>query len=244
MLTPHRLLAALSLLLVIAVAVGCNRQSVAEPPLIGEARLSMAGLADGPPPPTFGPGPATLAADPPSDPGAQLRIAGGRLTNDPSGPGRAAGYYTSADLGGPITRIGARWTFAPRGGSQGAMALVVSRNGLNLPFSVHLNITPKFWSFGVWPAGGGPGTGLQTLGYEQFDVPLAQDGTTEHETQVVIEGERVDVTLPDGEHRVIRDPRIAEWAGSFATFEVYADNAMTDSRAGFTDVWAESRDVG
>lgn len=238
--TLHRLLAVMLALSVVASSAGCDRESAAGRQLNGEARLSPKDLSDGPAPETFGPGPATMATDPPNDAATMLRIVYGKLTNDPTVPGRAAGYYTSADLGGPITRIGARWTFTPRGGTSGAMALVVSQNGLNLPFAVHLTVTPDLWSFGVWPRDGGPIGGLQTLGWRRFDVPLIQDGAKVYQTQVDIAGERADIELPDGQRFVIRDERIAEWAGSFATFEVYADNGLTDSRAGFTDIWAES----
>jgi hypothetical protein len=111
---------------------------------VGEARLNFQVLPDGPAPANFGPGPALLITNPPDDAPTELRIVGGKLTNESTVSGRAAGYYTSASLGAPITIIGARWTFTPRGGTPGAMALVVSQTALHPPLPVHLVIYPEF----------------------------------------------------------------------------------------------------
>lgn len=209
----------------------------------GAARLDFRFLPDGPAPANFGPGRALLTADPPDDAATQLRIVGGRLTNDPAVSGRAAGYYTSAGLGAPITTIGARWTFTPRGGTPGAMALLVSQAALRCPLPVHLVITPDLWSFGIWPSGEGTPGELQTLQTQYFDAPLKQDGVRVYETQVEINGERADLDLPDGQHRIVRDRRIMDWAASFATFEAYSEYGLTDSRVGFTEIWAQSARV-
>jgi hypothetical protein len=243
----HRFLALL-LAVVVAGISGCGRDTASQPRLIGQARLSFQGLPDGPAPQFFGGGEASLRTNPPGDPGGELRIMGGKLTNEPTIGGGAASYYTSASLGGPITTIGARWTFTRQGGTPGAMALLVSQKALYPPFSVHLVITPNSWGFGVWPPDvwppdGGPISGLQNLVWERLEEPLEQDGVHVYETQVEIDGERANIELPDGQQRVIRDNRIADWAGSFATFEAYSDHALTDSRVGFTEIWAESRNT-
>jgi hypothetical protein len=206
-----------------------------------EARLNFQVLPDGPAPAIFGPGPAVLTVNPPDNHQTELRIVGGKLTNDSTVPGRAAGYYTSADLGGPITSIGARWTFTQRGGTPGSMALLISKKGPSRPFPVHLVITPNRWIFGVWPPDGAEPGALQTLQEQYFPEPLSQDGTQVYETRVQITGARADIDLPDGEHQVLVDDRIAQWAGSFATFEAYSDIGLTDSRVGFTEIWAQSR---
>lgn len=233
----HRLLALILSFLVVA--------AMTSPPAgasVGEARLNFQVLPNGPAPATFGPGPALLTTNPDDVP-TQLSIVGGKLTNAPTVDGRAAGYYSSASLGAPITIIGARWTFTERGGTPGAMALVVSQTVLHPPFSVHLVITPNRWIFGVWPPDGSVPDGLQTLQSQYFDVPLKQDGTQVYEAQVEINGERADIELPDGQHQIVIDPRIAEWAGSFATFEAYSNHGLTDSRVGFTEIWAQSSGV-
>jgi hypothetical protein len=69
---------------------------------------------------------------------------------------------------------------------------------------------------------------------------LSNGGTRVHETQVEINGERAHIELPDGQHQIVSDHRIADWARSFATFEAYSDRGLTDSRAGFTEIWAQS----
>jgi hypothetical protein len=219
------------------------RSHVSKQHIVGEARLNFQVLPDGPPPANFGPGPALLSAAPPDGAATELRIVGGKLTNESTVSGRAAGYYTSASMGAPITTIGARWTFTPRAGTPGAMALVVSQTALHPPFPVHLVITPNFWSFGVWPSDGMVPGELHTLQCQRFRVPLKQDGTRIYETQVEIDGERAHIELPHGQRRIVRDQRIADWAGSFATFEAYSDHGLTDSRVGFTEIWAQSSRV-
>jgi hypothetical protein len=108
---------------------------------------------------------------------------------------------------------------------------------------VHLVITPNFWSFGVWPSDGMVPGELHTLQCQRFRVPLKQDGTRVYETQVEIDRERAHIELPHGQRWIVRDQRIADWAGSFATFEAYSDHGLTDSRVGFTEIWAQSSRV-
>lgn len=209
--------------------------------VVGEAQLDFRVLPDGPAPAHFGPGPATLTTSPSNDPSTRLRIIGGKLTNTPTASGRAAGYYTSANLGAPVTIIGARWTFSPLGDTPGVMALVVSRSAFHRPFAVHLVITPDRWSLGVWPPDRAVPGGLQMLRVQRFCQPLKQDGARVYQTQVTIRGDRAYIELPDGQHQILRDHRIAEWAGPFATFEAYSDHGLTDSRVGFTEIWAQSQ---
>jgi hypothetical protein len=206
----------------------------------GEARLNFQSLPDGPAPANFGPGLALLATAPPDNAATQLRVMGGKLTNKSTLAGRAAGYYTTANLGAPVRTIGARWAFTQQGGTNGAMALLVSQTAMHFPFAMHLVITADQWSFGVWPPEGATPGGLQTLQSQSFDVPLNQDGSQIYQTTVEINGDRADIELPDGQHQILTDHRIADWAGPFATFEAYADHGVTDSRVGFTEIWALS----
>lgn len=205
-----------------------------------EVRLNFEALPDGPAPENFGPGPALLTTNPPDDMPTQLRVVDGRLTNESTVSGRAAGYYTSASLGAPITTIGARWTFTARGGTPGAMALLVSQYPLRPGFPVHLVITPDLWAFGVWPPDDPEPDGLQTLQWQHFDVPLKQDGKHVYETRVELQGARAVIDLPDGRQQILRDRRISDWPGSFATFEISLEHGLTDSRVGFTEIWAQS----
>ncbi|OBH21160.1 hypothetical protein A5710_08595 [Mycolicibacter sinensis] len=206
----------------------------------GAARLNFHGVPDGPAPENFGPGPALLTTNPPDDRPTELRVIDGKLTNESTVDGRAAGYYTSASLGAPITVIGARWAFTPRGGTSGALALLVSQHRLRPGFPVHLVITPEVWTFGIWPPDRAAPDGLQTLQWQHFPVPLKQDGEHIYETQVELRGQRAIIDLPDGRQQIIRDRRIADWAGPFATFEISLEHGLTDSRVGFTEIWADS----
>lgn len=225
---------------VVLLFCGCNR---ADGDLVTQARVDFTQYPDGPAPRQFGPGEASVRTSPSDDSGAQLRVMDGKLTNMPMVEGGTAGYYTTPNLGGPVTELGARWVFIPRGGTPGTMAMLVSQTALDVPFAVHLVITPGTWSFGVWPPHGDPEGKLQVLQSEAFTAPLEQDGVHVYEARVTIEGERVELDLPDGQQRVIKDPRIAQWAGNFATFEAYSDHGLTDSRVGFTAAWADSRRV-
>lgn len=234
----HRLAAFGLLIALVATSVACARHQDGSPL---EARLSFQDVPNGAAPLDFGGAPGSIRTDPADDTGAALRVIDGKLTNEPTTAGRTASYFTSADLGGPVTTIGARWTFTPRGGTSGTMALVVSQAALDFPFSVHLVVTPELWSFGVWPPKDAPSPGLHVLQTERFDAPLVQDGRHVLEASVEIEGPRVDIALPNGERRVISDQRINDWAGRFATFEAFSDRGLTDSRVGFSEIWAKSR---
>ena len=209
-----------------------------EAPNPNEVRYDFTGMPDGPAPEEFGTGRAVLIPNPVDDPGTTLRVVNGKLTYDPTTAGDVAGYY-SADLGAPISVIGARWAFMPRSGSPGSMALVVGRpdvNGiLDRPFAVHLVVTPTIWNFGVWPAGEGE---LQLIAGGVLPEPLAQDPNTTYEAEVKINGDTAEIRLPNGQQERVQDPRIADLAGSYAVFEAFADNGRDDARVGFTEIWA------
>jgi hypothetical protein len=176
-------------------------------------------------------------ANPDDDPGTHFRIDAGKLTNDPSIEGRIASYYSSPSLGGPITDVGARWTFTPSRGSSGIMALLITRDLMVPPISMHLAITPRTWSFGVWP----PGTGedrLIELKTGTFASPLLEDGSQVYEALVVVNGEKAELHLPDGTVTTVEDARIAEWTGPFAVFEAFANQGKSASRVAFSEIWA------
>jgi hypothetical protein len=216
-----------------------NVPTDAKMPTVLNDSLKFADFPDGSAPEFFA-GPTKVSpefiAD---DPGAKFRIKDGKLTVEPTQPRQTASYFSTPDLGAPIVRIGARWTFNPRGGTKdGAMCLLVSNEVIRPPFPVHLCNTPYKWAYGVWPAQQeGESEKLEYLQEGVFDPPLKEDGTTVYETDVALDGDRALVTLPDGQRITIRDRRIAEWAGRIATFEAFAKNGVTDSAAAFTEIW-------
>jgi hypothetical protein len=119
------------------------------------------------------------------------------------------------------------------------MVLIVSKRAVFPPFSAELSVSPKSWTFGVRAAGRAEEFSQVTiLKTGSIDPPLSEDGSTSYRVEVRIAGERAELTLPDGHTEIVQDKRIAEWAGSFGTFESYVEQGLTDSRADFIEMWA------
>lgn len=199
------------------------------------------GLADGPVPHQFSDGrPATVLVGPDEAEG-ELRVQGGRLALLSDRAGRAAAYFSTPDLGGPVIGLGARWVFQDGAGSNGAVVLVISRTIQHAdappvpPYPVHLLITPLNWDLSVR---GSATTELETIAAGNFKDPLARGGRTVHEARLSIDGGRVVVELPHTRY-IVKDPRVSEWRGNFATFELFSDDAATDASAAFEQVWAQ-----
>jgi len=198
-------------------------------------------LPNGPAPKEFGDGPITLLTNPKNDPGAKFRVEAGRLTPEPSRPDRYSSYLATPKLASPVVNIGARWTFTRRGDTDsGVAAMLITDHLLTAPLPVHLIISPTKWSFGVWPAGESAGdvAPLETLKRGKFNPPLNDDGQTVLTAEIWLQGDRVEIRLPDGSTSIIRDRRIAEWPGRYAVFEAHAQNGLSDVKVGFVEVWA------
>ena len=203
----------------------------------------FAGRPTGPAPDRFDAGQPAQVTGNPDDPGALPRIVDGRLTYQPTGKGTAAGFFSTPDLGAPVRTIGARFVFRPGGETAGAIALVVSR-GVDSsfpptvrPLPVHFVLTPVNWNVSVTHSVGDP---LDLVATGDFPVPLVEDGTTAYEAQLTINGSQLTVDLPMDVHRTISDPRFSEWQGSYANFELFANNGSTDSLPAFEKVWASA----
>ena len=205
--------------------------------------LDFSRLENATSPTTFDTGQEAVLSQGTDDPGSAFVVSDGRMRFAPTREGPAAAYLTTPDLGAPVTSLGAKWVFQPRGGTSGAMSLLVSRGvrpaapPIVPPIPVHYVVTPTNWNFGVWKE---YTSGLEVIAAGQFEQPLAQDGSTVYETNLEIDGSRVTINLPDGDRRIVNDPRISQWRGNFASFESYANNGLTDSAAAFEDVWATS----
>ena len=221
-----------------------------EDPSIYESRveLGVARLENGPPPTHFDTGQQAAISRDPGNPGSDFVIRDGKLTISPTKAGSAAAYYSSPDLGAPIDGIGARWVFLPQGNENGAIGLVVSQNldgnsypPIASPLPIHFVVTPINWNLAVKRSAEEK---LEVVGAGEFAEPLRVDGTTAYEVSLSIDGSRVTVSLPDGTQRIINDPRIAQWQGNFATFEVYVDDGLTASLGGFEEIWATSSEDG
>jgi hypothetical protein len=166
-------------------------------------------------------------------------VIGGLLTNAAvAAAGRAS--YANANLGASVHRIGGRVVFSAAGPGMGVAALVVWKTLMpaaiaSIPDSpLHLVVGPESWSVGVWESGS-----YVVLANAAFAVALANDGVTAHTIEAVISGTTATITLPDGNH-VVTDARIASLAGPWACFETKQDDASSDTKAGFTEVWAST----
>lgn len=205
--------------------------------------LDVSRLENGAAPSHFDTGQSAVISQNPDDPGANLVVRDGKLTFDPTTDGVAAAYYSSPDMDGPITGLGARWVFRPRTDDAAAISLVVSggtrseESDLVPPVPAQLVVTPINWNLSIKKDNASP---LSPVAAGNFDTPLAVDGTTVYETSVSIDGSRVTINLPDGEHRNVNDARIAQWQGHFAAFGLYSNNGLLDSVGGFEKIWATS----
>jgi hypothetical protein len=230
-------------------STACQKEAPVErtdpPPILGV--MTFSGFGNGPAPSTFAGGPVTISPrDVADDPGAKLQIIDGKLTVNPTKPGGNASYFTTANRGTPIVSIGAKWTFTRRGGTpDGAVGLVVSHTIFRPPFPIHLSVATDKWGFGIWPPLNGEKIpDLILLDGGTFNPPLKDDGTTIHEAEVLLDGDQATIRLPDGDRRIVKDKRIAEWSSNYATFEAFAKNGLTDAVVGFTEIWARRAPAG
>lgn len=210
--------------------------------------LDVRNLPDGPAPGTFDGGQAALSSVFPADPGATFAVRNGRLTYRPTIPEVTAAYFSTPDMGQPITSMGATFVFEPGQGTVGgAVALIVSRGvqkaipQVVTPLPIHYVVTPRNWTLSLTRTADIP---LETIAAEDFAVPLAEDGTTTYQTSLEIQDGQLIIHLPDGNRRTVRDSRISEWLGNFATFEVYSNNGLSDAVGGFEHIWADSTGRG
>jgi hypothetical protein len=197
-------------------------------------------MPNGPAPKTFDGGQPATAAAKPDDIGDQLRIEHGRLTYRPTTQGSAAAFFSSPDLRSSVKDMGARFVLRPGSGTLGAITLVVSRgvdkhgSSLTRPLSINFVVTAINWNISVSGTDSSP---LEVIATDSFRQPLREDGHTAYEVRVTIDGAQVTVDLP-GTHRRVSDPRFSEWAGSFATFELFSNHGDTDSVGAFEKIWA------
>lgn len=206
-------------------------------------RLDFARVADGPPPGRFDTGQIASSSNSPTDPGSNFIVRDGRLTYQPTTNEVSAAYFSTPDMGAPVTSLGASWVLSPGQGTFGAVALVVSRGikdplpRVVPPIPVHLVITAVNWHFSIAKDEVTP---LETIAEGFFKEPLKEDSATSYRVSIYIDGEEATINLPDGDRRTVKDPRISEWQGNVATFEVYSNHGLTDSIGGFERIWADS----
>jgi hypothetical protein len=186
---------------------------------------------------------STLSAFKVYDNGANaggMRIQNGLLVHGP--PIRApAASYLEVELSNNISTIGAEAVFSE---PSGAVALVVwqrsvveawqNRSELSFPRAgLHFVAYPNGWHLGVYT--GDSEDIIKTVTYSR---PLVTDGRTRYRFELRKRGDDAWVDDPiSGESEVIREPRIAEWAGPWACWELY-EHTTNLKPAAFASVWA------
>ncbi len=233
---------ALVLAVVVAAALwwGFLRENAPLAPPGIRVQADFSAVHDGPAPTTFDGGqPATVAVKP-DDAGAQLRIDHGRLTYRPTTQGRALAFFSSPDLRSSVKGMGARFVLRPGSGTLGAVTMIVSRGvdqrGASVisPLAINFVVTAINWNISVSQNDSSP---MEVVATDSFLQPLREDGHTAYEARLTIEGAQVTIDLP-GTHRRVSDPRFSEWAGSYATFELFSNHGATDSVGAFEKIWA------
>lgn len=200
-------------------------------------------VSDGPPPARFDTGQRADYSTSTTDPGSDFTVRGGLLTYRPTINQVSAAYLSTPDMGSPVASLGASWVFSPGRGTYGAVALLVSRGTQKAmppivpPVAVHFVATAVNWTLAVAKD---EKSSLETIAAGRFEKPLREDGVTSYAVSIRLDRDQATVELPDGDSHVVTDPRIWQWRGNFATFEVYSNYGLTDSIGAFTGVWARS----
>lgn len=205
-----------------------------------------------------------------SDPAAFPKYIGtgtaARLTTDTNGS--PLGVFSQAQLAGPVNFLRGRWTVNPNttnGGSTagttdtGTVGLIAWAPGFNGNGSApnvlspcHLSINPGGWQYGViYDPGNGTPTFAALVNYTYAGgIKLAQDGTTIHSCEVVIDANAPNnaggrgvayVYSPDGVVvRVDNNAIGVVPTATMAVFEVYKANS-SQKLAEFVEMAADSR---
>ncbi|MEY1676826.1 hypothetical protein AB4Z55_21890 [Gordonia sp. ABKF26] len=165
-----------------------------------------------------------------------LRVADGRLLHGTSSASDAASYISTDLAPARVTRIGATASFT--GDDSGAIALLVSAKPVPENESdaapdaaVHFVATRTGWSYAIWQAGD---AGQTILGEGTYRTAFDRDAAR---FEIELDEDRAKVYLPDATSIVFTDGRIAEFGGSWATWELYEDAPGT-SPASFRELWA------
>lgn len=190
----------------------------------------------------------TLTATGGSGTGAAARILNGRWGNTAGGTGSVATYRGFAEPG-PVTRIGARFSFDNEGGGtrttqNGSMTLGIMNEAISSPVGasssgrvgVHFVISPGQWTFSTINFA----TGFSDpLGQGYFSDLLRKDGVTQYEAEVYVSGNTATLVLPDGQIASITNANIGAWSGAFGFVECYSLVGGTDNLTWFHDYWAD-----
>jgi hypothetical protein len=169
-----------------------------------------------------------------------LGVVDGRLTHgDPTGA-NAAGYLEAA-LPGQVQVIGAEAVFSEDSGSIALISwqssIADARGGATpdpIPNGgIHFVADAESWHLGVWDGV----AGTEDILIQRDLGEVRADGVTPYRFEVTRQGDKVWVTTPDGTAGPFTDPRIADWSGPWACWELYEFEPGMNPAA-FTNVWA------
>ena len=168
-----------------------------------------------------------------------LAVVNSELTHGAPTESNAAGYL-EARIDAPVSRIGAVAEFHSE--NSGAIGLVSwsesiaedSGEGVRdqLPNGgILFAATNRQWHLGVWDSAAKT---QHVLLHGTLALPA--DGTG-HAFEVIRYGDTVTIRLPDGTMQATADPRIAQWTGPWANWELYEFN-VGQAPATLGAVWA------
>jgi hypothetical protein len=162
------------------------------------------------------------------------RVSGGALVADL--PQTEAATYLNQDLGAPVRRLGAEFTFGP-GAADGSLCLAAWSGALPPPpgpldAPCHLVVTPDHWIYGLAVQGQ-----LVPLVTQAYARAVPQDGTPLR-VEVTLAGSTASCRLPDGSTRTVTDGRIASIPGLVPCWEFYRD-APGDAEVRLRRTWAD-----
>jgi hypothetical protein len=160
-------------------------------------------------------------------PTERLRIINGKLTNTIAWAA-ASDAYVATTLKRPAKTLRARWTHNSGNPNDGDAAFGW-QGGSSLYSMI---IYPSGWLFAVTLGGT-----FTPLASGVFSPILLSDSITVHECLVEIQGETAVIHLPDGNTQKVVHPNIKD-DNRIVRFEIYTNNASTQSRPGFLEVWA------
>jgi hypothetical protein len=64
--------------------------------------------------------------------------------------------------------------------------------------------------------------------------------SSDGESRLPVNGSELTLDLLQNLHRNVSDPRISEWQGSYANFELFANHGLTESLPALEKVWASA----
>lgn len=155
---------------------------------------------------------------------------GGELRHGAPTTTNAVSYLQLQNQPTPVTRIGATMTFSDT--RSGSVALVAWQQSLvnsiragrlvgsSIPNAgIHFAADISGWHLGVWDGAASREVVILRGNYgATAGVPVSY--------QVDRAGSTATITDPDGVKSSITDPRIGEWTGQWATWELYENNAQ------------------